>query len=99
MLAKLQAELSMCMYSEHGLEALMRAVLGAVCQRLTVVSNCRPGSAHSHADLAIWSIRSRARKVFTGSPVLTARKSQSRSASTAAIKSSVIRTELLAFWY
>ena len=47
MLARLHAELSMCMYSEHGFEPLMRAVFGAVCQRLIVVSNCMPGSAHS----------------------------------------------------
>ena len=38
----------------------MRPVLAAVCHRLIVVSNCRPGSAHSHAALAIWRNRSRA---------------------------------------
>ena len=53
MLARLHAELSKCMYSEHGLLALMRPVLGAVCQRLIVVSYCIPGSAHSHAASAI----------------------------------------------
>ena len=37
------------MYSLHGLLALMRPVFDAVCQRLIVVSNCIPGSAHSHA--------------------------------------------------
>ena len=53
-LARLHAELSMCMYSEQGLLALMRSVLGAVCHLLMVVSNCMPGSAHSQAALAIW---------------------------------------------
>ena len=51
--ARLHAELSRCMYSEHGLEALMRPVLDAVCQRLMVLSNCMPGSAHSQVASAI----------------------------------------------
>ena len=38
----------------------MRPVFDAVCQRLIVVSNCMPGSAHSHADCEIWRMRSRA---------------------------------------
>jgi hypothetical protein len=42
------AELSRCMYSEHGLEPLMRPVVGGV-PALMVVSNCMPGSAHSQA--------------------------------------------------
>ena len=42
-LARLQAELSRCMYSQHGFEPLMRPVLAAVCQWLIVVSNCMPG--------------------------------------------------------
>ena len=46
--ARLHAELSRCMYSLHGLEPLMRPVAWAVCHLLIVVSNCRPGSAHSH---------------------------------------------------
>src|SRR5665213_332670 len=60
MLAKLHAELSMCMYSEHGFDPLMRSVLDDVCHLLIVVSNCRPGSAHSQAARAIWRQRSRA---------------------------------------
>src|SRR4051795_479900 len=99
MLARLHAELSRCMYSEHGLLALIRPVFDAVCQRLIVVSYCMPGSAHSHADWAIWRNRSRAGRVFTTSPVVTARRCQSSSASTARMNSSVTRTELLAFWY
>src|SRR5579862_9694441 len=99
MLARLHAELSRCMYSLHGLLALIRAVFEAVCQRLIVVSNCMPGSAHSHADCEIWRIRSRARTVLIGSPVLTALSCQSRSSTTACMNSSVTRTELFAFWY
>src|SRR5205809_11467 len=99
MLARLHAELSMCMYSLHGLLALMRAVFDAVCQRLIVVSNCMPGSAHSHADCAICRMRSRALTVRIGSPLVTAFSAQSRSSSTACMNSSVTRTELLAFWY
>ena len=41
------------MYSEHGLDAVIRPVSGLVCQSLIVSSYCRPGSAHSHAALAI----------------------------------------------
>ncbi len=46
-LARLHAELSMCMYSEHGFDPLILPVLAEVCQRLIVVSYCMPGSAHS----------------------------------------------------
>src|SRR6476661_6133488 len=99
MLARLHAELSRCMYSEHGLLALIRPVLGAVCQRLIVVSNCMPGSAHSHVASEIWRMSSRAFTVRATSPVVTDRSCQSRSSITACMKSSVTRTELLAFWY
>ena len=77
----------------------MRPVLAAVCQRLIVVSNCMPGSAHSHAAWAIWRMRSRALTVLTISPSVTARRCQSASSTTACMNSSVTRTELLAFWY
>src|SRR5262249_32430365 len=99
MLARLHAELSRCMYSLHGLLALMRPVFLAVCQRLIVVSYCMPGSAHSHADCAICRMRSRAFTVLTVSPVVTALRLQSRSSTTACMNSSVTRTELFAFWY
>ena len=59
-LARLQAELSRCMYSQHGLEPLIRPVLEAVCHLLMVESNCMPGSAHSQAAWANWRNRSRA---------------------------------------
>src|SRR6188472_3260323 len=97
--ARLQAELSTCMYSEHGLEALIRPDSGQVCQLLIVVSYWTPGSAQRHAASAIWPISSRAGSVFVGSPPTRAVRSQSESASTACMNSSETRTELLAFWY
>src|SRR3954470_20431526 len=97
MLARLHAELSRCMYSLHGLLALMRPVLLAVCQRLIVVSYCMPGSAHSHADCAIWRMSARSLIFLIGSPLLTALSCQSRSSMTACMNSSVTRTELFAF--
>ncbi len=36
--ARLQAESSTCMYSEHGFEALIRPDSGQVCQRLMIES-------------------------------------------------------------
>src|SRR5262245_24681294 len=53
MLARLQAVLSRNMYSLHGLLALMRPLLGQVCQRLIVVSYCTPGSPHCQAHSAM----------------------------------------------
>ncbi|GBC87869.1 hypothetical protein HRbin12_01887 [bacterium HR12] len=97
--ARLHAELSRCMYSLHGLLALIRPLAGHVCHSLMAVSYCMPGSAHSQAASAISRIRSRARTVSTTSPVVTAFRCQSRSCSTARMKSSVTRTELFAFWY
>src|SRR4051794_25624705 len=99
MLARVHAGLSRCMYSEHGVDALIRPVLGAVCHRLIVVSYCMPGSAHSHAAWEMSRMRSRALTVRIGSPVVTARNAQSASSITACMKSSVTRTELFAFWY
>ena len=37
------------MYSEHGLEARIAPEAGQVCQSLTVVWYCRPGSAQAQA--------------------------------------------------
>ena len=53
----------------RGCEPLMRPCSDAVCQSLIVVSNCRPGSAHSQAARAIWRHRSRARTVEMTRPV------------------------------
>src|SRR5438477_279160 len=52
------------MYSEHGFEALIRAVFFEVCQRLTVVSYCIPGSTHCQVASAILRRMSRASKPF-----------------------------------
>src|SRR5713101_2388321 len=71
------------MYSEHGFEALMRAVALQVCQRLTVESYCMPGSPQCQADSEIFFKRSRARSFSAGEPSVTLWVHQSRSASTA----------------
>ena len=54
--ARLHAESSRNMYSEHGFDALMRAVLMHGCQSLIVVSYCMPGSPQIHAASAILRI-------------------------------------------
>src|SRR6185437_14101800 len=57
--ARLQAELSTCMYSLHGLEALIRPDSGQVCQRLIVVS--KPASRRAPAfssSLALHQMKS-----------------------------------------
>ena len=97
--ARLHAESSTCMYSEHGFEALIRPDAGDVCHWLMIVSYWTPGSAQRHAASAISRISSRAGSVSVGRPVVREVRSQSRSFSTACMKSSVRRTELFAFWY
>src|SRR5919202_6395480 len=47
--ARLHELLSRLMYSEHGLDALIRPVSGLVCQSLIVSSYWMPGSAHAQA--------------------------------------------------
>src|ERR1700737_3720634 len=96
--AKLQAVSSRNMYSEQGLEALIRPVSRQVCHSLMVVSNCRPGSPHRCAASATSRISSRARQVSITWPSLTARVAQGRSPTPAFMNSSVTRTELLEFW-
>src|SRR3954470_12969879 len=98
-LARLHEELSSDMYSEHGLDAVIRPVSGLVCQSLMVSSYCRTGSAHSHAALLIVVNRSRASTVSMTSPVLRALSPNDVPSSTARMNSSETRTELLAFWY
>src|SRR6476646_2790655 len=68
--ARLHEELSSDMYSEHGLDAVIRPVSGLVCQSLMTSSYCRPGSAHSHEASAILRKSSRASTVSMTSPVL-----------------------------
>src|SRR5437763_3802649 len=97
--ARLQAESSTCMYSLHGLDALIRPELGQVCHWLIVVSYWTPGSAQRQAASAICRISSRELTCSTDSPVVRATRCQSASSSTACMNSSVTRTELLAFWY
>src|SRR3954470_22604776 len=98
--ARLQAESSTCMYSEHGLDALMRPEFGDVCHWLIVVSYWTPGSAHRQAASEISRISSRADTGSpTGSPVARAIRCHGSSFSTACMNSSVTRTELFAFWY
>src|SRR5687768_7282125 len=95
MLDRLQAESATCMYSEHELEPLMRAVFEQVCQSLIVVSNCMPGSPHSHAAWEIARSTSVALTTSMISPVVTPRSSQGPLLMAARMKSSVARTELL----
>src|SRR6478672_7296783 len=97
--ARLQLELSSDMYSEHGLDAVIRPVSGLVCQSLIVSSYWMPGSAHSHAALAILPNSSRASTVSMTRPSSRARRPNSVPSSTARMNSSLTRTELLAFWY
>src|SRR6476619_1064544 len=97
--ARLHEELSSDMYSEHGLEAVMRPVSGLVCHALIVSSYWMPGSAHSHAALAILPKSSRASTVSMTEPSLRERSPNSVPSSTAFMNSSLTRTELLAFWY
>src|SRR6476659_4383625 len=97
--ARLHEELSSDMYSEHGLDAVMRPVSGLVCQSLMVSSYCRPGSAQAQAaSLILWN-RSRASTLSMTSPVSRARRPKEVTSSTARMNSSETRTELLAFLY
>src|SRR5664279_3428795 len=97
--ARLHEELSRCMYSLHGLDALIRPDSGQVCQSLIVSSYWMPGSAHAQAACVILPKSSRASTVSTTSPVCRARRPKSDPVSTARMNSSETRTELLAFWY
>src|SRR3954464_12191069 len=97
--ARLHEELSRCMYSLHGLEAVMRPDSGQVCQSLMVPSYWMPGSAQSHAACAILRNSALASTVSMTSPVARARRPNSLPSSTARMNSSLTRTELLAFWY
>src|SRR3954464_323007 len=97
--ARLHELLSRLMYSEHGLEALIRPVSGLVCQSLIVSSYWMPGSAHSQAALVTLANSSRASTVSITEPSERARRPNSVPSSTARMNSSLTRTELLAFWY
>src|SRR3954465_8645189 len=97
--ARLHELLSRLMYSEHGLDALMRPVSGLVCQSLIVSSYWMPGSAHSHAAWVTLLNRVLASTVSMTEPSIRARRPNAAPSSTARMNSSETRTELLAFWY
>ena len=98
-LAKLHDELSRCMYSEHGLDAVMRPDSGVVCQSLMMSSYWIPGSAQAQAASANLSQSSRASTSSITSPLVLARRPNLVPCSTASMNSSFTRTELFAFWY
>src|SRR3954468_15448549 len=97
--ARLHELLSRLMYSEHGLDALIRPGSGLVCQSLIVSSYWMPGSAHSQAAWVTLRNRSLASTVEMTEPSWRARSPNSAPSSTARMNSSETRTELLAFWY
>src|SRR3954469_3223258 len=97
--ARLHELLSRLMYSEHGLDALMRPVSGLVCQSLIVSSYWMPGSAHSQAAWVTLLNSVLASTVSITEPSMRARRPNSAPSSTARMNSSETRTELLAFWY
>src|SRR5688572_30346352 len=98
-LARLHDELSRCMYSLHGFDAVMRPVSGHVCHALIVSSYWMPGSAHSHAAVASFFHSFRASTLSIGLLSSRPRSAKSVPFSTAVMYSSETRTELLAFWY
>src|SRR3954466_14232097 len=97
--ARLHELLSRLMYSEHGLDALIRPVSGLVCQSLIVSSYWMPGSAHSQAAWVTLLNSVLASTVSITEPSMRARRPKSVPSSTARMNSSETRTELLAFWY
>ena len=76
----------------------MRPDTGFVCQSLIVLSNCIPGSPHCHVASEISRSRARAVTVSRTWPSVRAVRFHGSSATTLFMKSSVARTELLAFW-
>src|SRR3954466_514918 len=97
--ARLHELLSRLMYSEHGLDALIRPVSGLVCQSLMVSSYWMPGSAHSQAAWVTLRNSVLASTVSRTDPSMRARRPNCVPSSTARMNSSETRTELLAFWY
>src|SRR5215218_5347630 len=97
--ARLHELLSRLMYSEHGLDALIRPVSGLVCQSLIVSSYWMPGSAHSQAAWVTLRNSVLASTVSMTEPSMRARSPNSAPSSTARMNTSETRTELLAFWY
>src|SRR5258706_8304468 len=96
--ARLQAVSSRNIYSEQGLDALMRPLAGQVCHSLIVVSYCTPGSAQAQAAPPIFSHNSRALRVLATLPSVRRFSFHWPSAATALMKSLGTRTELFEFW-
>src|ERR687884_488614 len=97
--ARLHELLSRLMYSEQGLDALIRPVSGLVCQSLIVSWYWMPGSAHSQAAWVTLRNNCLASTVSITEPSRRARRPNPVPSSTARMNSSETRTELLAFWY
>src|SRR6185503_8837178 len=95
--ARLHAVSSRNIYSEQGLEALIRPSSGHVCHSLMVVSYCVPGSAQIHAAHAILSQSSRALICLTTLPSTRRVSGHSPSFSSASKKLLGTRTLLLEF--
>src|SRR5258708_372384 len=96
--ARLHAVSSRNMYSEHGLEALIRPDAGQVCHSWMVVSYCSPGSAQAQAASPISSHSSEAFRLLEILPSVRRIKVQSPPSSTRSRNSLVTLTELLEFW-
>src|ERR687894_3103499 len=97
--ARLHELLSRLMYSEQGLDALIRPVSGLVCQSLIVSSYWMPGSAHSQAAFVTLRNSALASTVSMTEPSRRERRPKSPPSSTARMNSSETRTLLFAFWY
>src|ERR1700749_1432050 len=95
--ARLHAVLSKNMYSEHGLDALIRPPSGQVCHSLMVLSYCIPGSAQAQAAKAISSQSFCEEMDFTVLPFMRPIRSQSFPPLSAWKKLLGTRTELLEF--
>src|SRR3954468_9177016 len=97
--ARLHELLSRLMYSEHGLDAVIRPVSGLVCQSLMWSSYWMPGSAQAHAAWASERNSCLASTVSMTRPSRRPSRSNVPPLSTARMNSPLTRTELLAFWY
>src|ERR671933_2821195 len=93
--ARLHELLSRLMYSEQGLDALIRPVSGLVCQSLIVSSYWMPGSAHSQAAWVTLRNRSFASTVSMTEPSERARSPNSGPCPRARLKSLGTPAELL----
>src|SRR5215470_1518039 len=91
--ARLHALSSTNMYSEQGLDALIRCVVLTGFHLLIVVSYCIPGSPQTQAASEIFASRSRAWYFWFGRPESTSFVHHSPSFSTAFMNSSVTRIE------